>query len=179
MIRRRRLLRALAKGTEAERWEAATQLSQEDDPATLRKLQRILESGRTDEARGAAAYVLGFSGDPELAPSLARVLADRAEPAAVRAYAAEALGHLLQHETVLAEIRTAILGGLRDPEPEVRFWSTFAAGVLSLQETRPYIVRLADTDGAEIQGWWSVAEEAEWALRLLNGEEDPPLPQRA
>lgn len=177
-FRHRRLLHALAAGDEVERWEAARQLSHKDDPATLRKLQRLLESSTSDDARGAAAYVLGFSGKTELAPPLARVLADRADAAAVRAYAAEALGHLLQYETVLAEVRTAILGGLRDPAPEVRFWSAFAAGVLELHETRPYLVHLADTDGAEIEGWWTVAEEAEWSLRVLNGEEDPPLPNR-
>jgi HEAT repeat protein len=177
-FRHRGLLRALVKGDEAGRWEAAGKLSHVDDPKVVRKLQRLLQGNGSAEARGAAAYVLGFSGQEDVAPSLAGVLADRDEDAAVRAYSAEALGHLLQHETVLAEVRTAIRGGLRDPAPEVRFWSTFAAGVLGLQETRPYLVQLADTDGAEIDGWWSVAEEAEWALRVLNGEEDPPLPQR-
>lgn len=178
-LKRRRLLRALAKGDEAARWEAARQLSHKDDAATLRKLERLLQNSGNEDARGAAAYVLGFSGKVELAPELARVLANRVEPPAVRAYAAEGLGHLLQYETVLAEVRGAILLGLRDPEPEVRFWSAFAAGVLGLQETRPHLVHLADTDGEEIDGWWTVAEEAEWALRILNGEEDPPLPQRA
>jgi hypothetical protein len=76
-------------------------------------------------------------------------------------------------------VRAAIRGGLRDPAAEVRFWSAFAAGVLGLQETRPHLVHLADSDGDEIAGWWTVAEEAEWALRVLNGEDDPPLPQRA
>jgi HEAT repeat protein len=178
-LRRRSLLRALARGGEAERWQAAQELSHDDDPAILSKLQRLLDGKGSTEARSAAAYVLGFSGQEDVAPSLAGVLADREEDAIVRAYSAEALGHLLQHDTVLAEVRTAIRSGLRDQAPEVRFWCAFAAGVLGLQETRPYLVQLADTDGAEVDGWWSVAEEAEWALRVLNGEEDPPLPQRA
>jgi HEAT repeat protein len=174
-LKRRSLLRALAKGDEGERWRAAQQLAHDDDPAILDKLQRLLQGNGSAEARGAAAYVLGFSGQEDVAPALAGVLADREEDALVRAYSAEALGHLLQHETVVAGVRTAIRSGLRDPAPEVRFWSAFAAGVLGLQETRPYLVQLADTDGTEITGWWSVAEEAEWALRVLNGE-DPPLP---
>jgi HEAT repeat protein len=178
-LKRQRLLRAIAKGDESARWEASRQLSHDDDPVILRKLQRVLERGDSEEARGAAAYVLGFCGQVELAPALARVLSDRTESATVRAYAAEALGHLLQGaDLVLAEVRAAILAGLRGPEPQVRFWSAFAAGVLGLQETRTHLVYLADTDGAEIDGWWSVAEEAEWALRVLNGEEDPPLPNR-
>jgi len=178
-IKRRRLVRALVGGDEAKRWTAAQVLSGHRDRRTVRSVRRILESEREEAPRGAAAYVLGFCAESDTAPLLARTLADHEEPALVRAYSAEALGHLLQHEPVLAEVRAAIRVGLRDPAPEVRFWSTFAAGVLVLQETRPYLVQLADTDGAEIDGWWSVAEEAEWALRLLNGEEDPPLPQRA
>jgi hypothetical protein len=73
-------------------------------------------------------------------------------------------------------VRTAILAGLRDPAVEVRFWSAFAAGVLVLQETRVHLLRLAGSDHEAVEGWWSVAEEADWALRLLDGEEDPPLP---
>jgi HEAT repeat protein len=178
-LERRRLLRALADGDEGKRWEAATTLSKADDPKTVRALERMLEGNAEEGARAVAAYVLGFSGGPDSAPLLARILGDREESAVVRAYAAEALGHLLQHEPVFAEVRTAILAALRDPAAEVRFWSAFAAGVLGLQETRPYLVHLADTDGAEVDGWWTVAEEAEWALRVLNGEEDPPLPERS
>ena len=175
---RRRLVRALSRGNDRERWEAAMALSRLEDPKTVRAVAKVLEEGADEDARAAAAYVLGFSGGPDAASLLARVLSDRGDGAKVRAYAAEALGHLLQHEPVFAEVRAAIRAGLRDAAPEVRFWCAFAAGVLGLQETRSYLVHLADTDGAEIDGWWSVAEEAEWAMRVLNGEEDPPLPQR-
>jgi HEAT repeat protein len=178
-FRRRRLVRALADGDETKRWQAATALSELRDSRTVRSMERVLQSGGEESPRAAAAYVLGFSGETEAAHLLARTLADRDQPVLVRAYAAEALGHLLQHETVLADVRTAIRGGLRDEAAEVRFWSAFAAGVLGLQESRPYLVHLADTDGEEIDGWWSVAEEAEWALRVLEGDDDPPLPERA
>lgn len=177
-FRRRRLLRALARGDEARRWEAASELSNAD-PATVRKVERLLQSDADETARGAAAYVLGFCGDADVAPSLARALADPDESVVVRAYAAEALGHLLQYQTVLAEVRAAIRVGLRDPAAEVRFWSAFAAGALELRETRPYLEFLDRTDTEEVDGWWSVGEEADWALRVLDGEEDPPLPQRS
>jgi HEAT repeat protein len=173
---RRRLLRALSKGDEGKRWKAATALVELADPKALRAVEGILQNGRDELSRGAAAYVLGFSGDSDSAPMLARVLADRNESRVVRAYAAEALGHLLQHDSVLAEVRTAIQAGLRDPAAEIRFWSAFAAGVLGLQETRPYLLHLAASDEETLPGWWSVAEEADWALRVLDGEEDPPLP---
>jgi HEAT repeat protein len=175
-LRRRRLLRALSAADEATRWAAATTLSQLDDPRTVRQVERLLEGRGRDEGRAAAAYVLGFSGASDVSEVLAARLGDRGESPVVRAHAAEALGHLLQHEPVLAGIRTTIVSCLRDPEPEVRFWSAFAAGVLDLQESRPRLERLT-ADDAGVEGWWTVAEEAEWALRCLDGEEDPPLPR--
>jgi HEAT repeat protein len=175
-LRQRRLLRALRDVDDTKRWAAAKALSDSRDEHTVRRVERLLQSDADEGPRAAAAYVLGFSGNTDVAPRLASVLADPDESVVVRAYAAEALGHLLQHETVVAEVRTAIRGGLRAPEAEVRFWSTFAAGVLGLQETRAYLERLLATDHEEIDGWWSVGEEADWALRLLDGEEDPPLP---
>jgi HEAT repeat protein len=175
-LRRRRLVRALSARDEAKRWEAATALSQVDDPRTLRRVERMLEGRGQDEGRAAAAYVLGFSGESDVSGVLAGRLADTDESPVVRAHAAEALGHLLQHQPVLAEIRVTIVAALRDPEPEVRFWSAFAAGVLDLQESRPQLERLQE-DQASIEGWWTVGQEAEWALRCLDGEEDPPLPE--
>jgi HEAT repeat protein len=178
-LKRRRLLHALRRGDERARWEAAKELSSFDDEITRRKLERLLASRRDDRARAAAAYVLGFLGDPGAADPLAARLADSEESPEVRAYAAEALGHLLQGVAVLAGIRTVITTGLRDPEPSVRFWCAFAAGVLGLLEARPQLTRMAAADNAVVEGWWSVGEEAEWALRVLAGEEDPPLPRKS
>ena len=175
---RLRLVRALKARDDAKRWKAATALSKVDDPRTLRRVERLLEKRGHDEGRAAAAYVLGFSGETEASDALAQRLADTEVSPVVRAHAAEALGHLLQHQRVLAEIRLAIVSCLRDPEPEVRFWSVFAAGVLGLQESRPQLERLK-SDEAIVEGWWTVGQEAEWALRCLDGEEDPPLPEPA
>ena len=175
---RRRLVRALKARDEAKRWKAATALSQVDDLRTLRRVERLLESRGHDQGRAAAAYVLGFSGETDVSDVLARRLADTDESPLVRAHAAEALGHLLQYQQVIVDIRTAIVSCLRDPEPEVRFWSVFAAGVLNLQESRPQLERLKG-DEAIVEGWWSIGQEAEWALRCLDGEEDPPLPEPA
>jgi HEAT repeat protein len=175
-LRRRRLLRALRRGDERARWEAAKELSSYGDEIIRKKLERLLASGRDDSARAAAAYVLGFLGDAEAAAALAARLADPEESTDVRAYAAEALGHLLQGAPVLAAVRTTITAGLRDPDSPVRFWCAFASGVLGLVEARPQLTRLAGDD-AVVEGWWTVGEEAEWALRVLAGEEDPPLPR--
>jgi HEAT repeat protein len=175
---RRRLVRALKARDEAKRRKAATALSQVDDPRTLRRVEHLLESRGHDQGRAAAAYVLGFSGETDVSDVLARRLADTDERPLVRAHAAEALGHLLQYQQVIVDIRTAIVSCLRDPEPDVRFWSVFAAGVLNLQESRPQLERLKG-DEAIVEGWWSIGQEAEWALRCLDGEEDPPLPEPA
>ena len=120
--------------------------------------------------------MLGFLGDTEAADALAARLADPEESVTVRAHAAEALGHLLQHEPVLAATRTTIGAGLQDREPEIRFWCAFAAAALNLQELRARLERLRQ-DGAQVEGWWTVGEEASWALRCLDGEQDPPLPR--
>lgn len=173
---RRRLVRTLASD-DVNRWAAATELSQVDDARTLRQVQRVLEGRGDEQGRAAAAYVLGFNESSNASDVLARRLADPDESPLVRAYAAEGLGHLLQHEPVLADVRLAIVSCLNDPEPEVRFWSAFAAGVLDLQESRPRLEQLLD-DEAFVEGWWTVAREAEWALRCLDGEEHPPLPDR-
>jgi HEAT repeat protein len=176
-FRHYRLVRRLAGRDDARRWRAATELARVEDPRTLRRLERLLQARGRDRGRAAAAYVLGFSGSTDVSGVLARRLADREETTEVRAHAAEALGHLLQYEPVLVDIRSVIVASLRDPEPEVRFWSAFAAGVLGLQESRPHLEGMR-ADEAKVEAWWTVGQEAEWALRCLDGEDDPPLPER-
>jgi hypothetical protein len=174
---RRKLVRSLSARDDARRWAAASELARDGDERTLRRVERVLEGRGDERGRAAAAYVLGFSGETGFADVLARRLADRDESVAVRGHAAEALGHLLQYEPVLAEIRMAVVSCLVDHEPEVRFWSAFAAGALGLQEARLRL-QLLLTDDAFVVGWWTVGQEAEWALRCLDGEEHPPLPDR-
>ena len=112
---RLRLVRALKARDDAKRWKAATALSQVDDPRTLRRVERLLEKRGHDQGRAAAAYVLGFSGETDVSDVLARRLADTDESPLVRAHAAEALGHLLQYQQLIVDIRTAIVSG---------FWSS-------------------------------------------------------
>jgi HEAT repeat protein len=176
-LRRRRLVRGLSAREDARRWAAASELARTRDDRALRRVERVLEGRGNEQGRAAAAYVLGFSGERAFAEVLARRLVDGDESVLVRAHAAEALGHLLQYEPVLAGIRTAIVSSLTDPEAEVRFWCAFAAGALELQESRPRLKRLLGDD-AFVEGWWTVGQEAEWALRCLDGEDHPPLPDR-
>ncbi len=177
VLRRRRLVRGLSAREDARRWAAALELARAGDERALRGVERVLEGRGSEQGRAAAAYVLGFSGESGFADVLARRLADVDESTVVRAHAAEALGHLLQYQPVLAGIRTPIVASLDDPEPEVRFWCAFAAGALELQESRRRLQRLR-LDDAFVEGWWTVGQEAEWALRCLDGEAHPPLPDR-
>ena len=174
--RRRRLLRRIRRGNEGSRWAAARELSTLKGETTRLRLVRLLTGGREEQSRAAAAYALGFLGDLKAVEPLVETLGNLEEDTEVRAYAAEALGHLLQEKPVLADARLAITTGLRDPSREVRFWCAFSAGVLGLAESRPQLELMAASDDALVEGWWSVGEEATWALRVLGGEEDPPLP---
>ena len=174
--RRRRLLRRIRRGSKSARWEAAREISTLEGETTRLRLVRLLEHGREEQSRAAAAYALGFLGDLKAVDPLVQTLSDLGESTEVRAYAAEALGHLLQEKPVLADARLAITTGLRDPSPQVRFWCAFSAGVLELAESRLQLEQMAASDDALVEGWWSVGEEAAWALRVLAGEEDPPLP---
>lgn len=177
LLRRRRLVRRLSARDDAKRWSAASELAQCSDERTVKRIERVLEGKGHKRGRVAAAYVLGFSGETEVAGVLARRLSDHDECPSVRAHAAEALGHLLQFQPVLAENRSAIVASLTDPEPEVRFWCAFAAGALELQESRPRLERLL-ADETFLEGWWTIRQEAGWALRCLDGEDHPPLPDR-
>jgi len=116
-----------------------------------------------------AAYSLGFAGERTSAPLLAERLADVSEDVQVRAHAAEALGHLCVR--LPATARRAIVAGLRDPEPEVRFWSVFAASFLPFTEVEADLKRLR-RDHSEIRGWWPVSTEARWALLRFAGKID-------
>jgi HEAT repeat protein len=176
-LRHRRLVRSLRASDDAKRHSAMSELARLGDERALRGVERVLEGRGPEHGRAAAAYVLGFSGETSLAGALARRLADQDESPVVRAHAAEALGHLLQHQPVLAEVRAPLVAGLLDPDPEVRFWCAFAAGALGLQESRARLQRLL-ADDTPVEGWWTLAQEAEWALRCLDGEEHPPLPDR-
>jgi len=116
-----------------------------------------------------AAYALGFTGQPSSALLLAERLADSSEEVEVRSHAAEALGHLCVRLPGVA--RRAIVAGLKDPQPEVRFWSIFAASFLRLSEVESDLKRLK-RDHTKIPGWWPVSTEARWALLRLEGKID-------
>jgi len=108
---------------------------------------------------------------------LTAAAANKAETPSVRAQALEGLGNKLSQEVALnlyQEAVTVIIGVLDDAEAEIRFWACFAVSALELKEALPKLEILARNDRAIVLGWWSVGEEAEDAITLMNGGE-PPL----
>jgi HEAT repeat protein len=156
----RRHLNALAAAEgEGQGTAPANALSQIRTRQTRRGLERILVSGRSPEARKRAAWALGFLNDEEAASALLRTLGDRKDEADVRAYAAEALGHMAPHSPH-DEALAALLRALNDPAPEIRFWSAFALGNLGDERAIPALQQLAARDSESVPGWWSIRKEA-------------------
>jgi hypothetical protein len=62
--------------------------------------------------------------------------------------------------------RMALISGLDDPKPEVRFWSIFALGSPENVDLLPRLENLA-TDAALVPGWWTVGQEARWAMNWI------------
>jgi HEAT repeat protein len=173
----RRHLSALASAEdEGQGTASANALAEIRTRQTRRGLERILVSGKSAEARKRAAWALGFLHDEDATPALLRTLADRNEETDVRAYAAEALGHLVpqaQHDEALA----ALLQALTERTPEIRFWAAFALGNLGDERAIPALQRLADRDSDSVPGWWSIRKEALDSIeqiRVIRGNRGGP-----
>ena len=66
----------------------------------------------------------------------------------------------------------ALVAALDDPEPEVRFWSIFALASPKNVDLLPPLERLA-RDPARVPRWWTVGQEARWAMNwILNRDLD-------
>lgn len=111
----------------------------------------------------------------EVQRKLVEVAANPTLAASVRGYALEGLTGINRelYPELYQRTVTVILHALDDGEAEVRFWACFAVAGLKIREALDKL-RLLQTDRAIVPGWWSVGEEAEDAITLLNGGE-PPL----
>ena len=156
---RRHLIALAAAEDDGQGTASANALSVIRTRQTRRGLERILASGRSAEARKRAAWALGFLNDDHATPALIRTLGDRHEETDVRAFAAEALGHMAP-ETRHDEALAALLYALTDRAPEIRFWAAFALGNLGDERAIPSLQRLADSDSESVTGWWSIRKEA-------------------
>jgi HEAT repeat protein len=126
-------------------------------------------------ARAAQAFLF-WPGLQALRPLLAAAR-DSGETARVRSQAIEGIGNSLQGREASKLRRLAmplLLAGLRDPEPEVRFWSLYAVGVMRAREARPLVEALAASDDAPCPGMeWTVREEASDVLAFWDTHQWP------
>lgn len=142
-----------------------------------------------------AAWALGFNSDQRAWRALLEAYEDVENDREVRAWSAEALGHLLacidflesdelgwQREFAAEldeSVVLALVRGLDDPSPDIRFWSCFALGCIGDESVVERLERLAADDDGDIRGWWPVREEARWAAAQIRGEEyEVPVPYR-
>jgi HEAT repeat protein len=166
----KRRLAALAEAEdEARIAEAAQALADTPGRRVRQGLERLLSSHDRAEVRAQAAWALGFHRQgSQAAGSLLRTLGDIDEDNDVRAHAAEALGHLADR---LGEREpdalAALLHGLCDSSPEVRFWCAFALGNLGDEAAIPALERLAERDEESVPGWWSIRKEANDSIKQI------------
>jgi HEAT repeat protein len=172
-----RLLTALQSPTPDERSDAlswfhgfdwrSTKPSRKQRDQAFHALSALLARDPDQKVRVEAAHVLTFWFEPRATEALL-LAADRAgESALVRGQAIEGIGNTLQGSASSkrrARVIPKLLGWLRDPAVEVRFWSIYAVGVLEVKEARPILEELARTDDAMFENWWRVRDEASDAL---------------
>ena len=173
---------SILSGQRRELWmQAATSLSLIATQRHLIPLLAILTSSSDPAQRNSVVYTLSFLSASQITPEVIRVLsevaANQVEAPSVRAQALEGLGNKLSHElapNLYQEALTVIIEALDDSEAEIRFWACFAMSAIKIEKALSKLQVLAQTDNTIVEGWWSVAEEAEDAITLMNGGE-PPL----
>lgn len=150
-----------------KRWEAAKALPNFSSTKVTKKLVRLLKH-ESHHVREAAAYTLGFKGDTDAVAPLIKRACDVDELDLVRAQALEAIGYLAPGRTAVAHKLVSLL---RSTKIEVRFWTAFALAAVAKPGNKTVIhelERLVKTDNALLTGWWTVAEEAAYALDCIH-----------
>jgi hypothetical protein len=152
------------------------------------------DAARSVDVRVASVRALRGFFDRRSTRVFALLLADRSQPASLRAECAEAIGFGASapprpdgHGTVRdRSLDQAVLEALRlaveDEDPSVRFWAVYAIGARREASFEATLTRLAATDHAHVPSFWTVAEEASDVLDVLRGREWPrraPRPHEA
>jgi hypothetical protein len=102
-------------------------------------------------------------------------LADPDEDRDVRGEAAEQLAWQPATGPLRRTLIGHLLAGLDDPVPEVRFWCAYALGTLRVRRAIPRLRELV-ADAAAVPHFWTVGEEAAWAIMtVLHGSWPAPF----
>jgi len=176
----RKLVETIENGNEVEVVEAAKALANLRRRSSVKPLVRLFQEGRTPYVREMACYALAWMWFPELSPVFIKCLRNKNESENVRGQAAEALGMLHSNpdpgKSRLRRFRiaeNALINGLSDPSPTVRFWCCFALGGLRSKRAIEPLLRLKRFDRALYPGWWYVREEASDALDSIQRRLSP------
>lgn len=173
---------SILSGQRSELWmQAAISLSLIATKRHLKPLLSILATSFNPEQRNSAVYALSFltgsEANQQVITTLTEIVANNSEVSFVRGQALEGLGNKLSEElpsNLYQRAVSVIIQALDDSEAEVRFWACFAVGAIKIKKALPKLQVLMQTDSIIVAGWWSVGEEAEDAITLMNGGE-PPL----
>ena len=170
------LVAAIAGGDDFAAVEAAKRLSDLSAAASLKPLLHLIHTSPSLVARDMAAYALMWMKKRRLRQPFIDCLADASLPPSVRGYVAEGLG-LLDYEDkrrrAYKSAESALVAGLVDPSPIVRFWCCFALGSLGSRRAITPLEKLRDNDKEICPGCWPVAEEASDALDMIAGRFSP------
>lgn len=168
------LCRLLPDETDEAWWSIAASVEQMRDARAAPALLRLMRHASSHKTRGRAASILrSLPRSAEIVQALIEVLQDQQEHPYVRGNAAESLG--IRDNQAAFE---ALIVGLKDASPEVRFWSAFALSSVGNPQALPALEAAAAQDTAVVPGWWSVADECRLAInriRLAAGEDIPPM----
>lgn len=164
------LLRVFTSETEfQELYETALAIEETNNQRFVPHLAHTLLSDPNPHRRQAAARALGWirPRSAQAARALARCLSDPTQPLPAREEAAESLAYVGNNSSI-----PTLIEALRDPDPRIRFWSTFGLGQSHRGE--PHAIAALESvlnDEAIPPGnWWSVGKEA---LAMLAGWRHP------
>jgi hypothetical protein len=150
--------------------EAAKQLTSFKSKKITNELIEILTHSQI-YVQVAAAHALGFKGDKVAIEPLLNLARDTTHPDEVRSQALESLGYLAGGQPSIAE---KIEPFLRSKSIELRFWAAFSLSTVATRKQKSAIKKLellAESDHTLLCGWWTVAEEARYALDCIRGIE--------
>jgi HEAT repeat protein len=168
------LLHVLQNGSELDGWEAAKALSNCHSRACKDALVALMRGYTSPDVSVRAAYSLTWMSDWRLTEDFIECLRDRQQHEAVRGQAAEGLAEIFDCRSKSSRgwraTEEALLEGLSDASPTVRFWCCFGLGKLRSQRATAPLERLREHDSALAPGWWYVHEEAADALCWIAGK---------
>lgn len=148
-----------------------------DREEALARLGQILHDHPSPAVREAAAYGLRGTFDTRVVEPLLTTFENRSEEPKVRGQAAEGIGSILEltdgRRRQFKRATRALIGGLRDESPEIRFWCAYALGVMRAKAALEELRRVAATDTAMCPRWWRVADEAADAITSIEGGSPP------